>query len=133
MGIDSGKQVTSIIAFATYRLTLISFLVVQFPVVNDAAIPNVLKFKVAETMGRFECRRRMGQSAIYVHDNTICAASHDGFGACTGDTGGPLTNDEGVVVGVTSWSITCGTNHPDVYARVFPHLGFILGTTGIRM
>lgn len=67
-----------------------------------------------------------------MHNNKLCTLTADGLGTCRGDSGGPLVDDNGSIVGIVSWGIPCGTQHPDVYARVFPHLNFIVATTGVR-
>ncbi|EDW12627.1 trypsin-7 [Drosophila mojavensis] len=55
-----------------------------------------------------------------VTDNMICAGySEGGKGACHGDSGGPMVNGDGMLVGVVSWGNPCAKpNYPSVFARV---------------
>lgn len=51
-------------------------------------------------------------------DTMICAGSFR-EDACRGDSGNPLVNEDGVVVGIVSWGFRCGgAVHPGVYTRV---------------
>lgn len=91
-----------------------------------------MQWKQAVTISRPDCRTKHGRRGMLIHDNVLCTSTPDGKGACMGDSGGPLINAQGACVGIVSWGIPCGTAFPDVYARTFPHLGFISGTTGVR-
>ena len=59
-------------------------------------------------------------------DNTmICAGGiYDGKDTCQGDSGGPLYDENGIIVGLTSWGYGCATS-PGVYARVSAGADFI--------
>jgi len=97
--------------------------------------PTHLQFKETFTITRQDCRNRLAPLGLgqLIADNKLCTLTRDGVGTCRGDSGGPLVTDQGVVVGVVSWGIPpCGTQHPDVYARVFPQLRFIVQATGVR-
>lgn len=83
-------------------------------------------------MPRNECRSYLGSNARLLHDTSICTATIDGLGICTGDTGGPLTNDHGYVIGVATNSLRCGQVHPDLFTRVYPYTPFIRHITGIQ-
>lgn len=51
-------------------------------------------------------------------DFNLCADTNNG-GICFGDSGGPLLDDGGMVLGVASFIIqTCDSNFPDFYTRV---------------
>lgn len=108
------------------------FICLQFPASGNEGIPNQLLFKQALTISRAECQQRIGQQQHLIHEGTLCTLSQDGMGTCRGDAGGPLLTDQGVIVGVNSWALSCATRNPDVYTRVWPYMAFIRGTTGIR-
>lgn len=74
----------------------------------------------------------MGVRGFRIFEDNLCTLTPDGKGACMGDSGGPLMDDQGHCVGIVSWGVPCGTPFPDVYARIFTMLPFIYGTTGIR-
>jgi len=62
-----------------------------------------------------------------VHENNVCTGPlTGGVGACSGDSGGPLTQD-GVLVGIVSWGfIPCGqANAPSFYVRVSAYIDWI--------
>lgn len=52
-----------------------------------------------------------------------------GKDTCKGDSGGPLqiVDDDGVslIVGVTSFGWSCGSNHPGIYTRVAQYMEWI--------
>ncbi|EDV90649.1 chymotrypsin-2 [Drosophila grimshawi] len=48
----------------------------------------------------------------------LCAVGKVGEGACNGDTGGPLVDSKGRLVGINNWGVPCGRGFPDVFARV---------------
>lgn len=51
-------------------------------------------------------------------DQTMVCAGSPGKDSCNGDSGGPLTTDDGTVIGVVSWgSLVCENSQPGVYAR----------------
>jgi trypsin len=53
-----------------------------------------------------------------ITDSMLCAGIQ-GKDACTGDSGGPLYDSTGLVVGITSWGVGCALpGKPGVYARV---------------
>ena len=60
-----------------------------------------------------------------VDDTMICAGGiYDGKDTCQGDSGGPLFDENGVIVGLTSWGYGCATS-PGVYARISAGADFI--------
>ncbi|KAH8356403.1 hypothetical protein KR084_010990 [Drosophila pseudotakahashii] len=48
----------------------------------------------------------------------VCVQMDEGKGACHGDTGGPLIDEQQRLVGIGNWGVPCGRGYPDVYARV---------------
>lgn len=84
-----------------------------------------LQFLNLQTMTLEACRAAHSiVNRQRVHDNTICTTSPNGTGMCMGDSGGPLVVGTNVV-GAVSWGIPCGTNAPDVFARVWSHAPWI--------
>ncbi|KAG8038971.1 hypothetical protein G9C98_003278, partial [Cotesia typhae] len=61
-------------------------------------------------------------------DSQICTISPKGKSVCNGDSGGPLINDEGKVVGVVSYLVPCAQGYPDVYTNLAYFRDWILKT-----
>lgn len=62
-----------------------------------------------------------------VHENNVCTGPlTGGISACSGDSGGPLTQDD-ELVGIVSWGfIPCGQpNSPSFYVRVSAYIAWI--------
>lgn len=70
-----------------------------------------------------------------INATNICTGPLTGsFSACNGDFGGPLIQDDGVLVGIASWGVTpCGTvGAPSaVFTRVSAFIDWITDQTGI--
>ncbi|TDG43822.1 hypothetical protein AWZ03_009733, partial [Drosophila navojoa] len=68
-----------------------------------------------------------------VTESMICAGySEGGKGSCKGDSGGPMVNGNGVLVGVVSWGKPCALpNYPSVFARVSYVREWIRKHTGV--
>jgi len=58
----------------------------------------------------------------------ICALGKNGGGACHGDTGGPLLNSRGELVGISNFGVPCAYGFPDVFARVYYYHDWIRTT-----
>lgn len=71
------------------------------------------------------CREMLGAS--FHLGAALCAgAPAGGVDTCAGDSGGPLRDSSGLVVGVTSWGVGCGRpGLPGVYTRVSAVSGWI--------
>ena len=52
-----------------------------------------------------------------VFDESICTYDGPGVGACSGDSGSPLTAG-GSVIGAVSWSAQCAIGYAEVYPRI---------------
>ncbi|XP_068153289.1 chymotrypsin-2 [Drosophila tropicalis] len=63
-----------------------------------------------------QCRADLGdtEDVDYGH---VCVKLNAGTGACHGDAGGPLIDEQNRVVGFGNWGVPCGYGRPDVYAR----------------
>lgn len=64
-----------------------------------------------------ECRSALGDTED-VDLGHVCVRLEKGKGMCHGDTGGPLIDEQGKLVGIANWGVPCGLGRPDVYARV---------------
>ncbi|KAH8311482.1 hypothetical protein KR044_006601, partial [Drosophila immigrans] len=64
-----------------------------------------------------KCRSTLGNTDD-VDVGHVCVQMDEGKGSCYGDTGGPLIDEQGQLVGVGNWGVPCGRGYPDVYARV---------------
>ena len=64
------------------------------------------------------CREMLGAS--FHLGGALCAgAAAGGVDTCSGDSGGPLRDATGLVVGITSWGVGCGrAGLPGVYTRI---------------
>ncbi|XP_043654767.1 chymotrypsin-1 [Drosophila teissieri] len=58
----------------------------------------------------------------------LCAVGKVGAGACHGDTGGPIVDSRGRLVGVGNWGVPCGYGFPDVFARISFYYSWIIST-----
>lgn len=101
--------------------------------VNSLESPSpalTLQTTEAELIGYKKCQELMSnfpEDFHYVDETNICSGPlTGGIAACSGDSGGPLAQDN-VLVGVVSWGIgPCGTvGAPSVYASVSYFRSFI--------
>ena len=71
------------------------------------------------------CRQMLGGS--FHVGGALCAGRPEGgVNSCSGDSGGPLRDSTGLVVGVTSWGFGCGRpGLPGVYTRLSAISGWI--------
>ncbi|XP_034663807.1 chymotrypsin-2-like [Drosophila subobscura] len=63
-----------------------------------------------------QCRTQLGNTSD-VDLGHVCVQPPAGQGACHGDTGGPLIDEQQRLVGIGNWGVPCGRGYPDVYAR----------------
>lgn len=115
------------ISDAVEYIFLPSFVCFQYPLDGTTdVVSRTLRFFRTRTIPREECIRRHGHNSRLIHPNTICTNNGQKQGVCMGDFGGAAIDPkENVLVGVSSWNIPCGRGFPDVYQRVFPHVGWI--------
>ncbi|XP_044736405.1 brachyurin-like [Chrysoperla carnea] len=94
---------------------------------SDAAIgiTNKLRYTFVRTTDRSTCKRYYGQFP----PNDICVSGRTGLwlrGACSGDSGGPLTINK-IQVGIVSFGgLLCQAGIPGGYTRVAPYIDFIM-------
>ncbi|XP_039970447.1 chymotrypsin-2-like [Bactrocera tryoni] len=95
--------------------------------VEGGAYPNALQQLSVQYLPYEKCRSAYGGSED-VDMGHLCTTSPVGQGACHGDTGGPLVNAKGQLVGVGNWGIPCGRGFPDVFAKMSYHADWIRST-----
>ncbi|XP_018791535.1 PREDICTED: chymotrypsin-2-like [Bactrocera latifrons] len=95
--------------------------------VEGGAYPNALNQLSVNYLPYKKCRSAYGGSEN-VDMGHLCTTSPVGQGACHGDTGGPLVNAKGQLVGVGNWGIPCGRGFPDVFAKMSYHADWIRST-----
>lgn len=94
--------------------------------------PRVLQWLRTTTMSLPECKQLHAKGVPgnekYLNDEQICTGNTPEIAACHADYGGGLITQglQPVLIGllVTTWN-GCPSPVPNVYERVFPHLGFI--------
>lgn len=100
-------------------------LIFQYPNSGVQHVPQYLQVQDARTIPHHYCRVRLGE---IVQNDKMCTQTPYGQGNCLGDTGGPLTNRQGLFIGIVTFGLSCGVSRPDLYTRTFPHLQFIRNT-----
>jgi len=71
------------------------------------------------------CRGMLGGS-FHVGGALCAGRTEGGVDTCSGDSGGPLRDASGLVVGVTSWGVGCGRpGLPGIYTRLSAVSGWI--------
>lgn len=92
--------------------------------------PNNLQRMATTTIGVTDCRSRHNpENAARISDTKLCTLTRSGEGTCFGDEGGALIAG-GILVGILSWQVPCGTGVPDVYEQVAAYRLWILTITG---
>ncbi|KAF2879753.1 hypothetical protein ILUMI_26418 [Ignelater luminosus] len=96
-------------------------------------LPVTLQYLKMDVITNNECDEILKHFEPYEQlpliDSMVCAMppSKGPETGCNGDSGGPLA-DDGVLIGVTSWAVNCGTykeNAPTVFTVVNKYLDFI--------
>lgn len=88
---------------------------------NSGGLPNNLQKLNADIIGPAQCQKELNNTPSFSVESNLCSYSaNKADGACNGDSGGPLINDQGELVGVVSWGYTpCATTtKPSVYTNV---------------
>lgn len=109
--IESGKNVTAV-----------GFGITEF---HPKYLSKTLRKISVQTLAISECQKYFEHK---LWDSQICTISPKGKGVCNGDSGGPLINDEGKVVGVVSYLVPCAQGYPDVYTSIAYFRDWILNT-----
>lgn len=87
--------------------------------------PNILQTVSKPIIPMDVCMDQFGETPVHV--NNVCTGPlTGGISACSGDSGGPLTQDD-ELVGIVSWGfIPCGLpNSPSFYVRVSAYIPWI--------
>ncbi|XP_011505257.1 PREDICTED: plasma kallikrein-like [Ceratosolen solmsi marchali] len=91
----------------------------SYPEGEPSEILQMAKMKILKTQ---EC---ITATRYAIRAIQVCAFNGNGVGTCIGDSGGPLINTKGVLVGIASFCYLCAKGLPDVYTRIFYYLEFI--------
>ncbi|KAG7201535.1 hypothetical protein KM043_004286 [Ampulex compressa] len=81
---------------------------------------NLQKLSV-HTLENTDCQTYYNNTIL---PSQICTLEKKGLGACKGDSGSPLVQD-GVLIGIFSWTKPCAIGSPDVFTRIYSHLIFV--------
>ncbi|XP_065366484.1 chymotrypsin-2-like [Calliphora vicina] len=79
--------------------------------------PDMLHTVDLSYMEHDKCSKKVKNSA-WLGEGHICTDTSEGKGACHNDSGGPLVDENNMLVGVVNWGEPCAVGRPDVYASV---------------
>ncbi|XP_071136724.1 fibrinolytic enzyme, isozyme C-like [Mytilus edulis] len=83
---------------------------------GTCGLPTNLKALSMQVLRNSECKNYWTGNNIL--DGHICIFQGTGYGACNGDSGGPMVCS-GQLAGVTSWGASgCPGSRPSVYTRI---------------
>lgn len=69
--------------------------------------------------------KRLGKkNGANINDDHVCTYKNKSSGLCAGDSGAPLVNNKRLI-GVFSWSVSCGKDNPDVFLRISSYADWI--------
>lgn len=84
--------------------------------------PQHLQYIRLRTIWTRDCFSMYRGARIY--RESICTLTGQGVGMCLGDSGGPLVANN-MLIGITSWTVSCAQGYPDVFTRVSEYNGWI--------
>lgn len=83
---------------------------------KDKVLPDRLQHLDLRTFDVKQCDSYMIQWRVgKCH---VCTRAPLGYGVCNGDSGGPLIDDKGILLGLVSFGVPCARSFPDAYCRV---------------
>ncbi|KAF2635171.1 trypsin [Massarina eburnea CBS 473.64] len=94
---------------------------------DDGILSNYLRKVDVHVISRETCEADYAVTKENITAQMMCAGEKaGGKDSCEGDSGGPIVDADGVIVGVTSWGWGCAkAGYPGVYSRVSRFLAFI--------
>lgn len=92
---------------------------------NSSETPEQLMKVSVPIVSREVCKEQYGEDAVT--RRMFCAGlEQGGKDACSGDSGGPMVDDEGTLIGIVSWGAGCARpGLSGVYSRVAGFIPFI--------
>lgn len=82
---------------------------------DEVQVQNYQVIKVT-TVSQAACQKAVGAQ---ISEDQLCAYSSSvGVGLCVGDSGTPLVDETGHLIGVGSHGVHCATGVPDIFTRV---------------
>ncbi|XP_015121520.1 chymotrypsin-2-like [Diachasma alloeum] len=112
--IDLPSSVTT----RTFQAQLSGFGLLTRGLLGESTV--ILKKSDVSVLTNEECNKKNGR----VFDDQICGFDGIDRGFCNGDSGSPLVYNY-QVIGIVSFSPSCGIGYPDVYTRVYSFLEWI--------
>ncbi|KAL7821490.1 serine endopeptidase [Trichoderma aethiopicum] len=94
---------------------------------NSNSIPSRLNKVSVPVVSRSTCQSDYRSQGLSVTNNMFCAGlTQGGKDSCSGDSGGPIVDANGVLQGVVSWGIGCAeAGFPGVYTRIGNFVNYI--------
>ncbi|XP_074099295.1 mite allergen Der p 3-like [Cotesia typhae] len=106
--IESGKNVTAIGFGMTES--------------QPNSLSKTLKKISVRTLAISKCQKCLNNK---LGDGQFCTISPIGKGTCVGDSGGPVINSEGKLVGIISWGLLYALGDPDIHTNVSYYMDWI--------
>lgn len=75
----------------------------------------------------YECVDRMTpiHMKYSIYDDNVCTLSANQRGTCHTDSGSPVVNTNGELIGLALWGKSCALGYPDVHVAVYPYIPWI--------